>query len=96
MAVDGSSLEVFKNMFISVAEEMGVALGRTSFSPNMKERLDFSCALFNPQGDMVAQAAHVPVHLGAMPESVKAALKVFPNALRDCLLYTSPSPRDRG
>ena len=83
MAVDAISLEVLKNMFISVSEEMGVALLRTAYSPNIKERRDFSCAVFNPGGEMVAQAAHVPVHLGAMPASVQAALDTFPNALRD-------------
>ena len=74
--VDPISLEVFKNLFISICEEMGVALQRTAYSPNIKERRDFSCALFDPQGQMVAQAAHVPVHLGAMPASVKAAVDV--------------------
>ena len=78
MPVDAISLEVFKNMFISVSEEMGVALQRTSYSPNIKERRDFSCAIFDPQGQMVAQAAHQPVHLGAMPASVQAALDTFP------------------
>ena len=63
MAIDAISLEVFKNLFISVAEEMGVALQRTSYSPNIKERRDFSCALFDPEGQMVAQAALQPVHL---------------------------------
>jgi len=92
MAVDPISLEVFKNMFISVAEEMGVALLRTAYSPNIKERRDFSCAIFNPQGEMIAQAAHVPVHLGAMPASVRAALDVFPNALRpgDIVILNDP------
>ncbi len=75
--IDPISLEVFKNLFISVAEEMGVALLRTAYSPNIKERRDFSCALFDPPGQMVAQAAHVPVHLGAMPASVKAAIDTF-------------------
>ena len=83
MPVDAISLEVFKNMFISVSEEMGVALQRTSYSTNMKERQDFSCALFNPGAEMVAQAAHQPVHLGAMPASVQAALQTFPDGLRD-------------
>jgi len=92
MAVDPISLEVFKNMFISVAEEMGVALQRTAYSPNIKERRDFSCAVFNPQGDMIAQAADIPVHLGAMPASVQAALDVFPNALRpgDVVILNDP------
>ena len=93
MAVDPISLEVFKNMFISVAEEMGVALQRTAYSPNIKERRDFSCAVFNPQGEMIAQAADIPVHLGAMPASVQAALDVFPNALRpgDVVILTTPT-----
>ena len=92
MAVDPISLEVFKNMFISVAEEMGVTLLRTAYSPNIKERRDFSCAVFNPPGQMVAQAAHVPVHLGAMPASVRAALEVFSNALRpgDMVILNDP------
>jgi len=82
MAVDPISLEVFKSLFISVSEEMGVALQRTAYSPNIKERRDFSCAIFDPEAQMVAQAAHVPVHLGAMPASVRAAIDAFPNALR--------------
>ena len=92
MPVDAISLEVFKNLFISVSEEMGVALQRTSYSPNIKERRDFSCAIFDPQGQMVAQAAHQPVHLGAMPASVRAALDTFPNALRpgDMVILNDP------
>ncbi len=92
MPVDPISLEVFKNMFISVSEEMGVALQRTSYSTNMKERQDFSCALFNPGAEMVAQAAHQPVHLGAMPASVQAALQTFPDGLRegDIIILNDP------
>ena len=75
MSVHPVLLEVFKNQFISIAEEMGVTLLRTAYSPNIKERKDFSCAVFDRHGDMVAQAAHIPVHLGAMPLSVKAAIK---------------------
>jgi N-methylhydantoinase B len=92
MPVDPISLEVFKNLFISVSEEMGVALQRTSYSPNIKERRDFSCAVFDPQGQMVAQAAHQPVHLGAMPASVRAALDTFPNSLRpgDMVILNDP------
>jgi N-methylhydantoinase B/oxoprolinase/acetone carboxylase alpha subunit len=63
MPVDAISLEVFKNMFISVSEEMGVALQRTSYSTNMKERQDFSCALFNPGAEMVARTWVVPTYL---------------------------------
>ena len=92
MAVDAISLEVFKNLFISVSEEMGVALQRTSYSPNIKERCDYTCAQFDPAGQMVAQAAHQPVHLGAMPASVQAALDTFPNALRpgDMVILNDP------
>src|SRR5215470_15699220 len=77
MPVDAISLEVFKNLFASVAEEMGVTLRRASFSPNIKERLDFSCAIFDAEARMIAQAAHIPVHLGSMPASVVAAIQAF-------------------
>lgn len=73
------SLEIFKHLFASVAEEMGVTLGRTAYSPNIKERKDYSCACFDAQGRMIAQAAHIPVHLGAMPASVRAAIERFPS-----------------
>ena len=77
MAVDAISLEVFKNLFAAVAEEMGVTLRRASFSPNIRERLDFSCAVFDAEARMIAQAAHIPVHLGSMPASVAAAVAEF-------------------
>jgi N-methylhydantoinase B len=73
-ALDPILLEVFQNLFSSIAEEMGVALCRSAFSPNIKERKDFSCAMFDGAGDMIAQAAHIPVHLGSAPLSVKAVL----------------------
>ena len=92
MAVAPISLEVFKSLFISVSEEMGVALQRTAYSPNIKERRDFSCAIFDSEAQMVAQAAHVPVHLGAMPASVRAAIDAFPSALRpgDMVILNDP------
>ena len=62
MTVDPISLEIFRNLFSSIADEMGVVLGRTAYSSNIKERRDYSCALFDPDGVMVAQAAHIPVH----------------------------------
>src|SRR5205807_1487398 len=71
------SLEIFKHLFASAAEEMGVTLGRTAYSPNIKERKDYSCACFDAQGRLIAQAAHIPVHLGAMPASVRAAIDRF-------------------
>lgn len=80
MKTDPVSFEVFRNAFISVAEEMGAALVRTAYSPNIKERRDCSAAVFDVQGEMVSQAEHIPVHLGAMPESVKAAITVYPIA----------------
>ena len=66
--VDPVMLEVFNNLFMSIAEQMGATLENTAYSVNIKERLDFSCALFTPQGDLVANAPHVPVHLGSMSE----------------------------
>ena len=70
-------LEVWRNRLASIPEEMGETLRRSSFSPNIKERLDFSCALFDSEGLMVAQAAHIPAHLGAMPASVAKVLPLF-------------------
>ncbi|MGA1847050.1 hydantoinase B/oxoprolinase family protein [Deferribacter abyssi] len=75
MKINPILLEVFKNRFVSISEEMGVTLNRTAFSPNIKERRDFSCAIFDENGDMIAQAAHIPVHLGSMPMSVKSAIE---------------------
>ena len=72
--MDPILLELYRHRFAGVAEEMGVTLRRTAYSPNIKERLDFSCAVFDAHGGMVAQAAHIPVHLGAMPRSLEAAL----------------------
>jgi len=71
---DPIELELFKNLFVSISEEMGAVLERTSLSPNIKERRDFSCALFNNKGETFAQGSHIPVHLGAMPLSVKESL----------------------
>lgn len=77
MTVDAISLAVFKHMLAAVADEMGVTLQRAAFSANIKERLDFSCAVFDAESRMVAQAAHIPVHLGSMPASVAYALRAF-------------------
>jgi len=74
-AVDPIELEIFKSIFVSIAEEMGVALCRSSFSPNIKERKDFSCAVFDEAGGTVAQGDHLPVHLGAMPLSVLSVIE---------------------
>src|SRR5438874_10130200 len=72
--MDPVELEIFKNIFHSIAEEMGAALRRTAFSPNIKERRDYSCAVFDGQGEVVAMGDHMPVHLGSMPMSVRAAV----------------------
>jgi N-methylhydantoinase B len=88
---DAIRLEVFKHLFASIAEEMGVVLRRASYSPNIKERRDFSCAVFDIQGRMIAQAAHIPVHLGSMPLSVAEAIRVFPNlSPGDAILLNDP------
>ena len=83
-------LEVFKNRFSSICEEMGVTLNRTAFSPNIKERRDFSCALFDADGSMIAQAAHIPVHLGSMPMSVKAAIEAVAFEEGDMVMLNDP------
>lgn len=72
---DAVQLEVYRHLFTALAEEMGAALRSAAYSPNIKERRDYSCALFSPEGDPVAQGDHMPVHLGAMPMSVAAALE---------------------
>jgi len=72
---DPIMLEVFNNLFMSIAEQMGAALENTAYSVNIKERLDFSCAVFNAAGHLVANAPHMPVHLGSMGESVRAVLR---------------------
>jgi len=89
---DPVGLEIFKHLFASVAEEMGVVLRKSSFSPNIKERRDFSCAIFDVAGQMIAQAAHIPVHLGSMPLSVAAAVKHFKTSLEpgDVILLNDP------
>lgn len=71
------ALEVFRHLFASVADEMGITIQRSAYSPNIKERRDYSCVVFDSQGRMVAQLAHVPVHLGSMPLSVRAAIAFY-------------------
>ncbi len=83
-------LEVFKNRLSSIAEEMGVTLNRTAFSPNIKERRDFSCAIFNNKGEMISQAAHIPVHLGSMPLSVRSAIEKMDIKDGDMVVLNDP------
>jgi 5-oxoprolinase (ATP-hydrolysing) len=77
---DPVRLEIFNNLFMSVAEQMGAALQNTAHSVNIKERLDFSCALFDAKGSLIANAPHMPVHLGSMGDSVRAAMSAKPCA----------------
>jgi N-methylhydantoinase B len=90
MDVNPIMLEIFKNSFISIAEEMGTTLNRTAFSPNIKERRDFSCALFDERGNMISQAAHIPVHLGSMPLSVKSAIENLSFNKGDMVMLNDP------
>jgi len=89
-SIDPVRLEVFKHLLTSVAEEMGVVLRRTAYSPNIKERRDYSCAVFDEQGEMVAQAAHIPVHLGAMPLSVQEGVRAVQLNPGDTLILNDP------
>ena len=84
-------LEVMSNLFMSVADQMGATLANTSWSVNIKERLDFSCAIFDAQGDLVANAPHVPVHLGSMSDSIKTVMRLNPDVAEgDAYMLNSP------
>lgn len=90
MRRDPIELEIFKNLFHSIAEEMGAALRRTAFSPNIKERRDYSCAVFDGQGQVIAMGDHMPVHLGSMPMSVQAAINAGPMQPGDVVMLNDP------
>jgi 5-oxoprolinase (ATP-hydrolysing) len=94
--VDPVMLEVFNNLFMSIAEQMGVSLANTAYSVNIKERLDFSCALFNSHGDLVANAPHVPVHLGSMSESVRTIIRENEGRIRPGSVYMLNAPYNGG
>jgi N-methylhydantoinase B len=87
---DPTTLEIYRALFTSVAEEMGVALRRTAFSPNIKERRDYSCAVFEANGRVIAQGDHMPVHLGSMPMAVAAALAEIDIAPGDVVALNDP------
>lgn len=87
---DGVALALYEGLFASIAEEMGGTLMRTAHSPNIKERLDYSCAVFDGRARLVAQAAHIPVHLGSMPAAVEAALALGPFAPGDTVFLNDP------
>jgi N-methylhydantoinase B len=88
--LDPAELEIFKNLFHSVAEEMGAALRRSSFSPNIKERRDYSCAVFDSQCRVAAMGDHMPAHLGSMPASVAAAVDAFRLGPGDIAMLNDP------
>ncbi|HJS32338.1 MAG TPA: hydantoinase B/oxoprolinase family protein, partial [Alphaproteobacteria bacterium] len=94
--VDPVMLEVFNNLFMSIAEQMGVALANTAYSVNIKERLDFSCALFDDDGQLIANAPHMPVHLGSMGESVAAVKRARGNSMRPGDFYVLNAPYNGG
>jgi N-methylhydantoinase B len=87
---DPATLAIFDALLSSVAEEMGVTLGRTAHSPNIKERRDYSCAVFDAEGRLAAQAAHIPVHLGAMPSAVRAVQVLAPFRQGDIVIFNDP------
>jgi N-methylhydantoinase B len=87
---DPIELEIFKNIYHSIAEEMGAALRRTAFSPNIKERRDYSCAVFDCDGEVIAMGDHMPVHLGSMPMSVRAVIDQFALAPGDMAMLNDP------
>ncbi len=94
--VDPVLLEVFNNLFMSVADQMGATLANTSWSVNIKERLDFSCAIFDTQGDLVANAPHVPVHLGSMAESIRTVMRENAGDIHEGDAFMLNSPYNGG
>lgn len=94
--LDPIQLSIFSHRFMSIAEQMGRVLQRTSISTNIKERLDFSCALFGPDGGLVSNAPHIPVHLGAMQETVKYQIEVRGKSLKDGDVLLSNHPKAGG
>ena len=91
-AVDPVRLELFNNLYMAIAEQMGVALARTAYSVNIKERLDFSCALFDGDAQLIANAPHMPVHLGSMGESVQAVVERHGESMRPGDVYVLNAP----
>jgi 5-oxoprolinase (ATP-hydrolysing) len=94
--VDPVMLEVFNNLFMSIAEQMGVRLAQTAYSVNIKERLDFSCALFDADGNLIANAPHMPVHLGSMGESIKTVIRRNAGKMKPGDVYVLNDPYNGG
>jgi 5-oxoprolinase (ATP-hydrolysing) len=95
-AVDPVMLELFNNLFMSIAEQMGLRLENTAYSVNIKERLDFSCALFDAQGQLIANAPHLPVHLGSMGESIKTVIRENASRMKPGNVYMLNAPYNGG
>jgi len=93
---DPVMLEVFNNLFMSIAEQMGGTLSNTAYSVNIKERLDFSCAVFDPKGNLVANAPHVPVHLGSMGETIKTVIRENAGTMKPGDVYALNAPYNGG
>jgi 5-oxoprolinase (ATP-hydrolysing) len=94
--VDPVRLEIFNNLFMSIAEQMGLRLQNTAYSVNIKERLDFSCALFDAAGNLIANAPHMPVHLGSMSESIKTVIRENAGRIRPGNVYVLNAPYNGG
>lgn len=94
--VDPVMLEIFNNLFMSIAEQMGSTLENTSYSVNIKERLDFSCAVFDPEGNLVANAPHMPVHLGSMSDSIRAIIRERADVIAPGDVYVLNAPYNGG
>ena len=95
-SADPVMLEIFNNLFMSIAEQMGFRLQATSHSVNIKERLDFSCALFDPEGNLIANAPHIPVHLGSMSESIKQVIRDRGEVIKPGDVYALNDPYHGG
>jgi 5-oxoprolinase (ATP-hydrolysing) len=93
---DPVMLEIFNNLFMSIAEQMGTTLANTSYSVNIKERLDFSCAVFDRHGELIANAPHIPVHLGSMGESIQAVMKGNAGRMKPGNVYALNAPYNGG
>ena len=94
--VDPVMLEIFNNLFMSIAEQMGATLENTAYSVNIKERLDFSCAIFNPLGELVANAPHMPVHLGSMSESIQTVIRLRADTMKYGDVFCLNAPYNGG
>ncbi|HEV3010164.1 MAG TPA: hydantoinase B/oxoprolinase family protein [Burkholderiales bacterium] len=95
-SVDPVMLEIFNNLYMSIAEQMGLRLQNTAYSVNIKERLDFSCALFDAEGNLIANAPHMPVHLGSMGESIKTVIRLNAGAMKPGNVYVLNAPYNGG